>query len=72
MIFKKKHRNLKFLWNIFLDQLNQPLQLSQNNVTLHALASVGLSACDITIILLSFPFEMLRRGLKVVLTRWLL
>ena len=40
----RKHRVLKFLWNIFLEQLNRPLQLSQINVTSRALASFGLSA----------------------------
>ena len=48
MNFRKKHRDLKFLWNILLDHLNRPLHLSQTNVTSRALASSGLSACGKT------------------------
>ena len=45
MDFEKNRRDLKFLWNIFLDQLHRQLKLSQNNVTSRALASLGLSSC---------------------------
>ena len=45
--FRKETSRLEVLMevNIFLDQLNRPLQLSQNNVTSNALAFLRVSAC---------------------------
>ena len=45
MDFRKETSRFEVFIELFLDQLNRPLQPSQNIVTSRALASLGLSAC---------------------------